>query len=342
MNWVNELEERTRQATLLSEMGDLLQSCFAAEEAYAVIAAFTPRLFPRESGALGVLGPSKNRVEVVAAWGDLPPGDRLFAPDRCWALRRGRPYRVEAPASGLLCGHVDASSPREYLCVPMMAHGEPLGVLHLQGPPPSRSADRPPQPLSESQRRLAVTAAEHIALALANLRLRESLRSQSIQDPLTGLFNRRYMEEALDLELARAVRALRPIGIIMLDVDHFKTFNDGNGHEGGDALLREVAGMLRTRVREGDIACRLGGDEFVLILPEAAVDLTARRAEELREAIKHLRVTHRGGVIGPVTASVGVAAFADHGKSGATLLQAADTALYQAKAAGRDRMRIAE
>jgi diguanylate cyclase (GGDEF)-like protein len=149
------------------------------------------------------------------------------------------------------------------------------------------------------------------------------------------------MEEALELEIARAVRAERPIGIIMMDMDQLKTLNDTSGHDGGDALLRELASVLRTRVREGDIACRFGGDEFVLILPEAALELSARRAEEIREAVRHVRVSHRGRIIGPVTASAGVAAFPDHGKTGAGLLEAADAALYEAKAKGRDRVKIA-
>jgi diguanylate cyclase (GGDEF)-like protein/PAS domain S-box-containing protein len=340
--WVRELEARTGQTTLLSEMGDLLQSCLTAEEAYAVIGAFTPKLFPSESGALGVLGSSKNLVEVVTVWGDSPPCDQVFAPDRCWALRRGRVYHVDAPGSRLVCAHLDPSLPTGYLCVPMMAHGEPLGILHLQGASSQPDQpDRAPEPLRESRRRLAVTVAEHIGLALANLRLRDTLRSQSILDPLTGLFNRRYLEETLELELARATRGHRAIGIIMLDLDHFKPLNDSCGHDAGDELLRELAGLLKSRVRDGDIACRYGGEEFVLILPEAPMELAQRRAEELREEVKRLRVSHRGRVIGPITASAGVAAFPDHGRTRSALLHAADAALYQAKAEGRDRVILA-
>src|SRR5262249_40067864 len=156
---------------------------------------------------------------------------------------------------------------------------EPLGVLHLHAVSPRTRRDGT---LTESKQRLAVTVAEHVGLALANLRLRETLRSQSIQDPLTGLFNRRYMEETLDLEPARASRADRSIAVIMLDIDHFKSLNDASGHEAGDALLRELAGALKARVREGDIACRFGGEEFVLILPEASLELATRRALELK------------------------------------------------------------
>ncbi len=341
--WVTELEQRTRQTTLLGEMADLLQSCLTADEAYTVIRAFAPRLFPAESGALGVLGASRNLVEVVASWGESPPTDPLFAPDRCWALRRGRPYRVDGGGSEPVCGHLGPSPPKRYLCVPMMAHGESMGLLHLQGGASEPGqGDRVPEPLREAQKQLAVTVAERIALALANLRLRDTLRSQSILDPLTGLFNRRYMEETLDLELARAARGRRAIGIIMLDIDHFKPLNDSHGHDAGDALLRELGGLLMARVREGDIACRYGGEEFVLILPEAPLEFARRRAEELREAVRQLHVSHRGRIIGPITVSAGVAAFPEHGKTSAALVHAADSALYRAKSEGRDRVRVAE
>jgi diguanylate cyclase (GGDEF)-like protein/PAS domain S-box-containing protein len=342
--WVNELEERTRQTMLVSEMGDLLQSCLTPEEAYAVVGGFAPKLFPAQSGALGVLGISRNLVEIVVSWGDSPAATRLFAPDQCLALRRGRPYRVEPPDTTLVCGHVDPSRAGAYVCLPMMAHGEPLGVLHLEG---RRRSDpgglgEAPESLSESQQRLLVSVAEHIALALANVRLRETLRSQSILDSLTGLFNRRYMEETLDLEFARSARGHRPIGIIMLDIDHFKPLNDARGHDAGDAVLRELADVLRSRVREGDIACRYGGEEFVLILPEAPLELVQRRAEELRDEVKRLGISHRGRPIGSLTISAGVAAFPDHGKTAAAILQAADAALYRAKAEGRDRVIVAE
>lgn len=249
---------------------------------------------------------------------------------------------MAAADSGLDCGHLGPSPPTGYLCVPMVALGEPLGVLHLHGGPGPEQVDRVHEPPPEAQQRLAVTVAERLSLALANVRLRDTLRSQSIVDPLTGLFNRRYMEETLDLELARATRGRREIGIIMLDIDHFKSLNDSCGHDAGDALLRALAGLLRTRVREGDIACRFGGEEFILILPEAPLDLARHRAEEIREAMCQLRVSHRGRVIGPITVSAGVAAFPDHGKTSEGLLHAADAALYRAKAEGRDRVRAAE
>jgi diguanylate cyclase (GGDEF)-like protein len=196
-----------------------------------------------------------------------------------------------------------------------------------------------PPPVSRGlhdRTRLAATAAEHIALALANLNLRETLRHQAVRDPLTGLFNRRYLEETLERELRRAERRSLPLAVIMLDIDHFKRFNDTFGHDAGDALLPEVGSYLRTHVRPEDIACRYGGEEFTLILPDAPLEPTLRRVDELRQGIARLGIAHRGQPLGTVTISMGVAVFPAHGTSPDALLRVADRALYRAKEQGRD------
>ncbi|PYU29845.1 MAG: hypothetical protein DMG28_19895, partial [Acidobacteria bacterium] len=256
--WLRALEKRSEETTLLNEMVDLLQTCVSAEEAYAVIARSARQLFPSEAGALCVLNASQNLVEAVAIWGQSLVGERVFAPEECWALRRGQVHAVDDPAPGLVCRHLGALRDVSYLCVPMMGQGEALGVLHVQS---GGSSGEGQNRLTDAQQRLAVTAARHIALALANLRLRETLRMQSIRDPLTGLFNRRYMEESLARELRRAARNQRRLGAIMLDLDKFKVFNDTYGHEAGDTLLRELGEFLRSRTRGEDIACRYGGEE---------------------------------------------------------------------------------
>ncbi len=174
----------------------------------------------------------------------------------------------------------------------------------------------------------------------AEAALREQLRLESIRDPLTGLFNRRYMEETLARETRRAARNRHPVGIIMLDLDHFKTVNDRFGHEAGDRLLRAVGGLLSRSVRSEDIACRYGGEEFTLIMPEAALGEAAERAEAVRRAIRDLRVEYRDEVVGSVTGSLGVAVYPDHGPTGLAALAAADAALYFAKARGRDRVAV--
>ena len=189
---------------------------------------------------------------------------------------------------------------------------------------------------TEAEERLAVTVSEHIALALSNLKLRETLHNLSIRDPLTGLFNRRYLEETLEREIRRAVRKNHPLGLIMLDIDHFKPYNDAFGHQAGDVVLREVGKFLRKSTRSEDIACRFGGEEFLLVLPEASLETTLQRAEEIRRGIKHLDVEFAGKVLGEITMSLGVSSYPQHGSTAEKLLATVDKALYQAKSLGRD------
>ncbi len=337
--WVQELEQRNREGVLLSEMSDLLLSCATAEEAYAVIARSASQLFPGQPGALFVLGPSENLVEAVAVWGDCPVGEGTFAWEDCWASRRGRAHIVNDPRSELLCRHLGRAPECGYLCIPMMAQGESLGVLHLQDAPQAPGGlEGAPGWFRESKRLLAMTVSGHVALALANLKLRESLRNQSVRDHLTGLFNRRYMEESLERELRRSSRSQRPVGVIMLDLDHFKPFNDTFGHDAGDALLRELGHLLQTRTRKEDMACRYGGEEFVIVLSGASLEIAQERAEQLREKVKTLNVELRGHSLGAMTVSLGVAVAPHHGSTIAEILRAADLALYEAKKAGRDRV----
>ena len=332
--WVVELEQRTREMTLLNDMGDILRACLTSEEAYNVIVRVAQQIFPVQVGALYIIAPSRNSVEAVAMWGDPELAERSFSPQECWALRRGRMHWVENSRSGLICRHIHHTPKDGYLCIPMMAQSEAIGVLHLMQPDNIQ--------MTETKQRMAVTMSEHIAMALSNLRLHETLRSQSIRDPLTGLFNRRFMEESLELEIRRASRNQRPLGMIMIDLDHFKYFNDNFGHEAGDLLLKELGALLRGNIRGEDIACRYGGEEFTLILPEGTGAVTRQRAEFYKEAIQRLDVHYRGRPLGRITASMGVAIFPDHGRTAKALIEAADKALYRSKNAGRDRVTLAE
>ncbi len=331
--WVSELEQRTREMTMLNEMGDILRACLTTEEAYNVIVRTAQQIFPAKVGALYVIAASRNTVEAVAVWGDTELAERAFSPSECWALRRGRTHWVEDPVSGLICMHIHHDCPDGYVCIPMMAQSEAIGVLHLMQPENGK--------MTESKQRMAVTMSEHIGMALSNLRLHETLRSQSIRDPLTGLFNRRFMEESLELEIRRASRNQRPLGMIMIDLDHFKYFNDNFGHEAGDLLLKELGALLKGNIRAEDIACRYGGEEFTLILPEGTGDVTLQRAEFYKDAIQQLDVHYRGRSLGRITASMGVAIFPEHGRTSKALLEAADKALYRSKRAGRDRVTMA-
>jgi diguanylate cyclase (GGDEF)-like protein/PAS domain S-box-containing protein len=335
--WLGELEQRTREITLHNDMSEMLQSCVSSAEAYAVITQIGRQLFSDEIGMLFMQSASRTMVERVALWGtasDGSPGMAVFAPDDCWALRRGRLYVGGPESAALQCRHLAGTNPFEYLCVPMAAHDGSVSLLHLQ-----RTSGGP---IPDARRRLAQTVADSISLALANLHLRETLRSQSVRDALTGLFNRRYLEETLDREVRRVTRANKPLGVIMLDIDHFKVFNDTFGHEAGDAVLREFGRFLGSNLRGEDIACRYGGEEFVLILPEADLEITTQRAEKLREGVKYLTVTDHDQSLGAISLSLGVAIYPEHGANGDALLRAADTALYRAKHNQRDRVVVSE
>ncbi len=338
---VGELRERSRELTLLSDMGDLLQSCLEAQEAYNVVSYYMPQILPTVSGALCVSNPSHSAFEMVSSWGSTQGFERMFQLADCWALRRGHLHFVEDRNSVLRCKHLGQSRPAQYLCAPLVAQGEMLGMLHLQPDHASKDPNAAGGFLPSSAQRIAIPIADRISLALASLKLHEALRQQTIRDPLTSLFNRRYMQESLERELRRAVRSKRPLGIVMLDIDHFKNFNDSFGHHAGDLMLREFSKLLTIHVRGEDIICRYGGEEFVLILPEASIEATRLRAEQLRKATALLTLESQGESLGGVTISVGVAGFPDHGETTEALMRAVDQALYRAKAEGRDRVEVA-
>jgi len=336
---VNELKIQTDQMTLLSEMGALLECCASKQEAYSVVQQSVGKLLPDAiSGTLFTFRASRNLVERAVSWGNCAEAEPLFAPQSCWALRRGRPHWCETGGNGIVCPHLEERAPATHLCLPMVGQGETLGVIHLEfcGGAMEQSA------LLAARERLGIAVAGQIALSLASLQLRETLRDQSIRDPLTGLFNRRFMQESLDREMIRARRKKHSLSLLVLDIDHFKRFNDTFGHDAGDLVLQSLADLLRGFFRGDDVACRCGGEEFAVILPEAPPRDAAVRADELRAQLKRLKLKYKDGPLGPVSVSVGVAAFPEHCDKAGDLLKIADQCLYQSKANGRDRVTIAE
>jgi diguanylate cyclase (GGDEF)-like protein len=322
---LTELNDKNRQIELLNETGDALQSCLTTEEACATVTVHAPRLLPGTSGALFVNDSQKGLFGSVAEWGERRTVTPAFKAEDCWALRRGKPHAVTQTSANLPCPHAVGDGGGPSLCVPLAGSGRTIGLLHVTG-------------RVESLQVFAESVAEHIGLALSNIMLRSDLRQLSIHDPLTGLYNRRYMEETLETEIRRSERKPRTIGVIMLDIDHFKAFNDGFGHAAGDQMLRAIGGLVMSRLRAGDIACRFGGEELVLILPEASVEAAAHRAEDLRAGAKKLEVKHLDTPLGQVTISLGVAVYPAHGAAWQEVLASADAALYKAKQDGRDRV----
>jgi diguanylate cyclase (GGDEF)-like protein/PAS domain S-box-containing protein len=336
---LEELKVQAQGAAKLAELVDILQSCQNAEEALDITGSVLQGILQPTSGALFITSPSRDIVEMATSWGDVLGTEKVFRPDDCWALRRGKVHQVEDSGSPLRCAHVRKSASNGYLCVPLVAQGETLGVLYVENL--CDEADSTPQAGLHRARvleRQAAAVGERISLALANLRLREVLRGQSIRDPLTGLFNRRFMEESLERELRRADRGKQELALLMLDIDHFKSFNDTFGHPAGDALLRALGKLLKETTRGQDVACRYGGEEFAFVLAGASLDAARKRAELLREEMKQLNVRHGGELLGAVTLSIGIAVFPGSGENPGQLVKAADEALYRAKEEGRDRV----
>jgi diguanylate cyclase (GGDEF)-like protein/PAS domain S-box-containing protein len=339
---VKELELRTRQTTSLNEMGALLACSGTGKEASAVVADSVQKLFPEApSGALYLFKSSRDLLEAAVRWGKRNVSAPAFPPDACWSLRRGQPHWSGQPGNGIACQHLTDSSTLECLCVPMVAQGKTIGVLHLEFESAKLRRDSGTESFQNSRQRLAISAASQIALSLASLQLRETLREQSIRDPLTRLFNRRFLEESFERELQVASRKQQSISVLFLDLDHFKRFNDTFGHDAGDMVLQSLADVFLNFFRSTDICCRYGGEEFAVILPESSAQDAAIRADALRSEVKCLRLQYKNQVLGPLTLSVGVAAFPEHGSSSAELLKIADQCLYESKARGRDVVTVA-
>ena len=331
-----ERSKHNREAQLLSELNEWLQSCKSLDELYQMVAEFLFKLLPDCAGSLYIYANSRDILESAKVWngGEAMPA---MHPDDCWGLRRGRTYTFGESEISFPCAHVGPAKQGDYCCIPILAHGETIGLLHLGFAKvgDTRSTERVAE-----QRRLGLVCAEQISLAIANVKLRDQLRDQSIRDALTGMFNRRYMLETCRREFSRATRAGQSVSILSIDVDHFKKFNDNHGHDAGDTVLRAVGECLKSSFREEDVPCRFGGEEFVVILPGATAQIAAQKAEDLRCRVEGLIVRYVDANLPRITISVGVAAFPNAGDNPQAVLKAADEALYRAKEEGRNRVHL--
>ncbi|HEY9767222.1 MAG TPA: diguanylate cyclase [Coleofasciculaceae cyanobacterium] len=324
--------EKTNQARIkLTEMNEFIQACASIDEAKEVLADLLRPLFPNTHGAVYLMNNSKNLLDAIAAWG-IPHSDGNFDPKECWAIRRGNPHQVHPQTSGLYCSHIDAKATlKPSLCLPMIAERGIIGMLYLR----FDYLDA----ISQSVQDLAETIAQNLAISFANLKLQEKLRFQSLRDPLTGLYNRRYLQETLTKEINRAQRKKQFVSVLMIDVDYFKRFNDNHGHSAGDLVLSQLGTYLISQIRQYDIACRYGGEELVIVMPDASIEDTIIRAEEIRAGVKKLKLEHEGEQLDSISVSIGVSYFPDDSNSVYGLIQAADKALYKAKEQGRDCVR---
>ena len=336
---LEEARIETGAITQISELGTLLQACSSRDEAFRIIPERMVRLFPGTSGELSVLNASRTRAETVAEWGRRPPRGLSGTPADSGSVRPAPTDALAGEDSALRRDHLQSEGAS--VSIPLIANDEALGVLVLRDDGQVSDASLPSQSNELTRRQLAYALAEHIALTISNLDLREALQGLAIRDPLTGLYNRRYMQEFLDREIHRSRRSERPLSLMMIDIDYFKRYNDTYGHPAGDDALRLVGDALRNSVRAEDLACRYGGEEFILILPECALQPAAVRAEEVRTRLEELHAERAGELPGSVTISIGVAGFPETTDKFDLLLKFADEALYQAKHEGRDRVIVA-
>lgn len=329
---LSSLARHAADLTRLNELNEGLQSCLNASEAFEVVEHAMGRLEIGTGGALSVPDSTPGSMHTVARWGDGGQVAEHFPNSSCWALRRGQRHVVCTAADGPGCKHFDRDAGHGYMCLPLQVLGEPLGLLTLRTREDETEADW------ARFSHLASMVAESLKLALSNVRLREALHDQATRDPLTGLLNRRYLDEALPRELARSLRERRSLSLVILDLDHFKRVNDNHGHEAGDAVLSKTAAIVRAHLRSSDLACRFGGEEFVVLMPGASLTEAHERMElilrEVSTTVFHLEGVHLPGI----SFSAGVAEAPRHGTNAESLLRAADRALYAAKEAGRKRI----
>ncbi len=339
----NELQRQTGDLTrernevaLLNEASNFLQSCDNMAEISALAGPFLEKLFQGQSGAIHITASSRNRLDYLTSWGDYK-FEQHFAPHQCWGLRRGQVHgRLENGLSPA-CDHHDARyGGHETLCVPLVAHGETLGLLSIVAATAEIGSG------NLNIQRLAEMVSRQLGLTLANIRLRESLKDQAIRDPMTNAFNRRYLDVVAEKEIAKARRFGRTITVAMIDIDHFKRFNDTHGHQAGDVALVSVCRHIQSNIRDSDWLFRYGGEEFLIMFADTASSDAASRLDSLRAGISELSVAHDGAALPQVTISCGLASFPDHADSFDEIVSVADEALYQAKQSGRNRVVIGD
>lgn len=329
-----QLQGETENSKLLNDLQADLQICANSSEAARVAAAYLQRLVPTSSGTVFEIDPQRHEMNARAAWGNDERAGRMYSTEDCCAVRGGRVHSHLEETRGLACRHFAKDAPPVYICFPLSALGETLSLLHVNVPHPSA--------FSASRLSLVQQVGEYTALRLANLKLRDKLQDQSVRDPLTGLYNRRFLETTLEEVLRHSGENGPGTGIIMADLDGFKLFNDTFGHDAGDHVLREVGKVFRRSVRSEDVVCRYGGEEFLMVVPDSSPESVCERAELMRTAIGSLELEHAGRPLGKITASFGISFSQDGTLTSDVLLRHADEALYIAKRSGCDCVRLSD
>ncbi len=318
------LINRTREITLIQTLSTMLNSAHGIEDAARVLHNIIPKLLASISGALFLVKENHHVMAELTHWGKDWPKDTAIIPGKCFTGDCGDKEQKHRPRVCQVNKYLFA---KHALCVSLEDEQGILGALHFI------SVD---QPIDDEVRRIAINLAEQISFAISNLQLKDKLRNQAIRDPLTGLYNRRFMLEAFEPALHRTERHQNKLAVLMIDLDNFKLFNDHFGHEAGDTVLTNVAEQFKNNLRLEDMACRYGGEEFVIICPDTSLRDAYVLAEKLRRCINELKLFHEQQSLGTITMSVGMAIFPNHALTTQELIMQADKALYSAKNRGRN------
>ncbi len=325
---ISDLERYNQEMAILKWLVEMMQLCQSIDETFGIITSALRGLFPGTSGMLGTPSEEHGSFVVRDQWGK-PANKQSFYLDDCLALRRRRLFHIDHSMQVFQCKHQLTPGPASSICIPMIVHEEILGLINL-----SHSSNEDFFDIHTIQVIQAI--ADSAAVSMANLILRETLRQQAIRDPLTKLFNRRYMEETLEREIKHALRANYAVGLLFLDLDLFKSINDRYGHLLGDKVLRDIGEVLLLNTRGEDIACRYGGDEFVIILPDVNANDLENKANKLLNLVRCLEWNISESETFRIQLSCGSALFPRDSATGIGLIQAADLALYEAKHRGRN------
>ncbi|MEX6723135.1 diguanylate cyclase [Parapedomonas caeni] len=317
---LRQLQRYELEGRLLRVFGQSLLAASKSEDVYAAVNEVSAELFAAYPGYIAVIQES-GTLAMLNRWGGITCSGASTLAD-CQALARGVPLQAASCPSCLLDGA------GETLCVPVRMQ-QSKGIWHLTGLPSPEDSDRASA--------LITTMHHMIEMALSSIKLREGLQEQALHDPLTGLYNRRYLNETINRDLADVERTGQPLAVALLDLDHFKHFNDTYGHAVGDLVLSRVAQVLQASCRQSDMVCRFGGEEFMLVMPGTTQADALAKLDDLRRRIGSIHETVNELVIDFPTISAGLAMAPLNGRTLEQLAHCADAALYEAKHRGRDR-----
>lgn len=311
-----------REHALLSAGSELVQTAREEERLKTIVTDVMNDVLPGSSGRLSLLRPHGEELDSWTSWGAIDPVASIPQKE-CTALQLGRSIHRSQATHHFECLH-EPPGGGDYVCLPLRSAGEPLGILHLESP----------TSISQETASAVGLFAVQVTLALTGLRMREAMEAQSVRDPLTGLFNRQYFEGELEKEIQRYQHEGIPYSVLMMDIDHFKQYNDTYGHQAGDEALRGLARTLQSVFHNNDLICRYGGEEFATLMRRTGLEGSYAKAESFRLLLESAELS--GLKSGFVTVSVGVASGAEFATP-RELVHAAEAALYEAKRLGRNR-----